>query len=346
MFCTFASKAKLAVFTASDPGAAVKKSIDDGVNAVAVQRTVNGTTKTSVMEVNKRSAVSSVVATKTVGGQTQTATADMTSLPSTHSVILSVDDIDATAGLKANIFFKVVDGSGNVVTNGLSLPIEFNVPGTEAISSLDLYVYNTTTSTYDKTATINKKEGTTTTFTHIFTSNSDYQLRDSGGNIPCFTTGSMILTPSGYVAVEKIRNNDIVLTSDGRAVAVNALTTTVMTTKDTAPYLVPKHVFGLQQDLRLSPWHAFQIRKGVWMKPQTASELYDSVIQYDVGKTVTYYHLETPNYFKDNLVCNGVIVEAYAGNQLMGMKSRMYHYSSTLKGYTRLATPAPQRRLR
>ena len=830
---------KLAVFTSSDPGAAVKNSIDNSVNTVAVQRTVNGTTKTSVMDVKKRSVVSSVVATKTVGGQTQTATADISSLPSTHSVILSVDDIDATAGLKANVYFKVVDGSGNVVTNGLSLPIDFDVPGTEAIAALDLYVYNTTTSSYEKTGTLNKKTGTTTTFSYTFTTNSDYQLtqplpseptavtvtaaiqqleinwtqptsgdpitsykvyrggsliatvsgsppetvytntglangasysytvsavNDAGegprsssasgttpaepdapsllpltatdnqieldwteptnngasisaykiyrgitllttlsstplpltyadtsvtvgtsysykvsavnsvgegsqsnsrsikavgppsapanftatrgdtevslswdaaepnggtiqhyllyfragavgsyternignvttytltgltngttynvyikavdttatgqesatrsvkpvkiwtptdknvevseptavvnvngskveldvkdntslstlangdnfvmnlnetsvkavakfstennigatvkaavqddishvvvkrgnkttvgsvapkskgnltvnrtinseqisakldlttlnnnynvlfsiedktdGNvnayfkvidsttnqfvtggfslpidfdvpsaasnrflnifrstdngvtygdtpigraskkvgteytftftftnnsdykftgsndIPCFTAGSKILTPSGYVAVEDIRTGDIVFTADARPVPVNVLTTTVVTTKDTAPYLVPKHVFGLQQDLRLSPWHAFQIRKGVWMKPQTASELYDSVVQYDVGKTVKYYHLETPNYFKDNLVCNGVIAESYAGNQLVGMKARVYHYSSTLKGYTRLATPAPQRRLR
>uniref|UniRef100_A0A6C0DAR2 Fibronectin type-III domain-containing protein n=1 Tax=viral metagenome TaxID=1070528 RepID=A0A6C0DAR2_9ZZZZ len=177
VFVTGVSAApKLAVFTASDPGAAVKNSIDNSVNAVAVQRTVKGAAKTSVMEVKKRSAVTSVVATKTVGGQTQTATADISSLPSTHSVILSVDDIDATAGLKANVYFKVIDENGNVVTNGISLPIDFDVPGTEAVSVLDLYVYNTTTSNYDQVGSLTKKVGTTTTFSYTFTTNSDYQL--------------------------------------------------------------------------------------------------------------------------------------------------------------------------
>jgi len=159
-----------------------------------------------------------------------------------------------------------------------------------------------------------------------------------GGSVACFMAGSKILTPYGYVAVEDIYDNDIVLTADARPVPVNVFKTTVMTTKETAPYFIPKSVFGLQQDLYLSPWHAFQIRKGVWMKPQTASELYDSVLQYDVGKLVTYYHLEAPNYFKDNLVCNGVIVESFSGNQLVGMKGRMYTYNSKLKGYTRAAS--------
>jgi hypothetical protein len=170
---------KLAIFTAADAGAAVKNAIDNSIDAVVIQRTVKGSTKSSTMDVKKRSAVSTVSATKTISGQTQTAIADITSLPSTHSVILSVDDIDGTAGLKANVFFKVVDGNGTLVTSGLSIPIDFEVPGTEAVSALDLYRYET--SDYVKLGVANKKAGTSTTFTYTFTTNSDYQLRQQAG---------------------------------------------------------------------------------------------------------------------------------------------------------------------
>jgi hypothetical protein len=159
-----------------------------------------------------------------------------------------------------------------------------------------------------------------------------------GGGIACFPAGAHILTPSGYRCVEDIHTDDSVLTSDARIVPVKVFSTTVKTTHDTAPYLIPKSVFGMPNDLRLSPWHAFQIRKGLWMKPQTASELYKDVIQYDCGETITYYHFEAPNYFTDNLVSEGSIVESFAANQLKGMTKSMYTYNSRLKGYTRLAS--------
>ena len=213
---------KLAVFTNSDVGAAVKSAIDKSIDAVVVQRSVKGSTKTSTADIKKRSAVSVVTATKTIGGQTQTATADITSLPSTHSVILSVDDIDATAGLKANVFLKVVDGSGNLVTTGLSIPVDFDVPGTESISALDLYRYET--SDYVKLGVANKKAGTTTTFTYTFTTNSDYQLRQQvggGAGDPYIKmiNGTIYKLPSFNGFVRMFQGN-----VDGKLLTINAET--------------------------------------------------------------------------------------------------------------------------
>jgi len=149
--------------------------------------------------------------------------------------------------------------------------------------------------------------------------------------IPCFPTGSRILTASGYKTVESLVQNELVLTADGRQVPVKIYRKQLsVTNSHTAPYRIPKGVFGVANDLVLSPDHAFQIRKGLWMLPKAAALLSPRVEQIDVGKPITYYHLKCPNYAKDNLVANGTVVESYAGKS-----SNLYMYNEKLKGYTR-----------
>jgi hypothetical protein len=67
-------------------------------------------------------------------------------------------------------------------------------------------------------------------------------------------------------------------------------------------------------DLRLSPLHAFQTKKGLWHAPRYAFNA--KAQQYGVGIPVTYYHVECPNYFRDNLIVDGCVVESYAGKQV------------------------------
>ena len=136
--------------------------------------------------------------------------------------------------------------------------------------------------------------------------------------IPCFTAGSMILTPNGYKKVEDFKNGDLIQTHDHRSVPVQTkITPVTVTTEKNAPYLIPKGSLGHgipKQDLRLSPDHAIRISKGVWVIPRLAKDIFKQIKQYDVGKPITYYHLETPNFYKDHLVCNGTIVESYSGH--------------------------------
>lgn len=172
----------------------------------------------------------------------------------------------------------------------------------------------------------------------------------SPAGMSCFTEMCHILTPSGYKAIKDIKDNDIIVTADGRQVPAKTYKTTIVATKETAPYLIPKNALANgvpANDLRVSPWHAVQIKKGVWMKPQTAYELNPGLLtQYGVGEKITYYHLETPNYFKDNLLCDGTIVEAFGGNQLKNFDGRVYKYSKTLKGYTRVSGQAGTDRMK
>ena len=157
-----------------------------------------------------------------------------------------------------------------------------------------------------------------------------------GGGIPCFTAGTMIRVPTGEVAVETLKAGDLVVTSAGRTVPLKAVLTTHVekTTVATAPYLIPAATYGSAQprELVLSPAHAFQIRKGVWLAPCAATKLNPAVRQIRVGEEVTYYHLECPVFLRDNLVANGCVTESFGSRQ---MTKHPYTWSARLGGFTR-----------
>jgi hypothetical protein len=163
-----------------------------------------------------------------------------------------------------------------------------------------------------------------------------------GGGAPCFVAASQLLTPTGYKAAKDIKTGDLLMTADGRQVAVKSFSYTIeKADKDSAPFLISKNSISMgcpNADLKLSPWHAFQMKKGLWMKPMSALELGMPVKQYDLGKSVTYYHFEAPDFFKDNFVCDGTVVESFGGLQTKDFKGRVYSFNANLKGYTRAAS--------
>jgi hypothetical protein len=172
----------------------------------------------------------------------------------------------------------------------------------------------------------------------IATSKYNYlHIRPSDNErMPCFPKGTRILTPTGYRTVETLRCGDLVLTADGRSVEVTVYYRSLQkTTKETAPYLIPAHTFGHNAppaDLRLSPLHAFQSKKSIWQIPKFCTK----ATQFGIGEPITYYHLECPNFFRDNLVVDGCVVESFAGKQVpVGLK--IYTPSRRLDGYTRLS---------
>jgi parallel beta-helix repeat protein len=137
-------------------------------------------------------------------------------------------------------------------------------------------------------------------------------------SVPCFPAGTRILTPTGYRIVDELRTGDTVSTADGRSVSIKMYSDVIESpTEKVAPYLIPAHCYGPNMppaDLRLSPLHAFQTQKGLWHVPRHAFN--DKVRQYGVGISVTYYHIECPNYFRDNLIVDGCVVESFAGKQV------------------------------
>jgi hypothetical protein len=167
----------------------------------------------------------------------------------------------------------------------------------------------------------------------------------SGLGVPCFPQGSRIAVgPTSFKPVEDLKTGDLVLTADGRQVPATIYSRTIeSTTTSTAPYLIPKNSLGPQRplaDLRLSPLHAFQLKKGLWHIPMYAAKQSSQIKQYGIGSPVTYYHIECPNFFTDNLIMEGnCVVESFGANQTRGIKT-LYKYNSQLKGFTRAAKPS------
>ena len=58
-----------------------------------------------------------------------------------------------------------------------------------------------------------------------------------------------------------------------------------------------------------------------------------NVEQYGVGDPITYYHLECPNYFTDNLIAEGLIVESFRNKQ--NAKEDEYTWNKYIQGFVR-----------
>jgi hypothetical protein len=165
----------------------------------------------------------------------------------------------------------------------------------------------------------------------------------NGSSVACFPAGQRILTPEGWKAVETLRNGDTVITDKGVTVGAKVYSTTIKTTSKTAPITIPTNLFGNNlpsMPVRLSPLHAVRTAKGVWDFPFSLLRKHSSVTQDDTCETVTYYHIELPNFLRDNLVLEGgLVAESYGAqyikvNHLNGKK--LYTYSTRLGGYTRI----------
>ena len=132
--------------------------------------------------------------------------------------------------------------------------------------------------------------------------------------LPCFLKGTRILTPTGYMRVEDIETGGHILTSNGMKVKATVYTFSTVTNTETAPYCIPAGALGNylpSRDLHISGNHAIQDAYGFWQIPRYLAQTNQEIQQHTIGKYVTYYHIECPNYIKDNLIAEGVIAESF-----------------------------------
>jgi hypothetical protein len=153
----------------------------------------------------------------------------------------------------------------------------------------------------------------------------------------CLLEGTRVLSPSGYTPVEALKGS--VTTASGRVVACRLLKSAVpRTTAATAPYSVTTG--GGKAAVKLSPGHMFQLRPGVWIKPWEAARL-GRAVQDPLGAAVTYYHVECPDFFEDDLLLEGgLVAESYASGALWRRHGKLYEWNEQEQGHVRRASTA------
>ena len=160
-------------------------------------------------------------------------------------------------------------------------------------------------------------------------------------NAPCFLKGTHILTPNGYVRIEKLYAGDVVLTHDGRKVPICKMHRSRPTPSPvTLPYCIPKgtqlHSRRCLDDLYLSPEHAILIHsnKMIAMK-------YTAFQQIKL-QSIHYYHIVLPNYYTDTLIANGIVCESYgsAKKSMKQLHDGKYRTLITPRSYYNITEPS------
>lgn len=212
---------------------------------------------------------------------------------------ISLDTIDVSDNRP--IYFDTdVGDTFDVVFDGTTYT--FNILSSTSIS------INGTTYTIGNTATLGDRDLQIIGFGSV-------AMNPKSTPIPCFLKGTRVLTPKGYKAIEKFKDGDLIITDDNRIVPVKMSVRTVKnTTEFNAPYRIPKNFFrkGIPQlDVDISPEHAIMFRPNVWIIPRILAMATRNVKQIKLGETVNYYHLEAPEYIRDNMIVEGMTVETY-----------------------------------
>jgi len=155
-------------------------------------------------------------------------------------------------------------------------------------------------------------------------------ISSGGEGVPCLTKTCNVLTPSGYRNVAEIKQGDVVTTSDNRQVEIQRILTSTLPADKVSPRLIKAHQFGKNQpliDTHLSDWHAFNVN-GMWQLPKKSN-----LPKQWSEEQVTFYHLELPDYYNDNLVVNGMVMESWDGK--LPTEVREYVWKKIGKKYVR-----------
>ena len=159
---------------------------------------------------------------------------------------------------------------------------------------------------------------------------------------PCIPTGQKVLTPNGNQPIETLKTGDYVLTPDGRSVKITMVSYSVpIVVANNAPISIPANTFGENSpinDIVLSPKHFIMIKPNVWDMPMHLINHYDGINKIQLGKSITYYNIITPNYLTDDIVVEGSVVESYGrefAKKYPGER-QYYIYNDELKGYVKI----------
>jgi len=217
--------------------------------------------------------------------------------------------------------------------------------GTDTLDKIDLYLYDEATGTLQTSSTAASSSVQQITFTPATAGRYDIYLRLEGGatvlqggekyalafaetNVACFAAGTGIATPSGAVAVEHLREGDMVtLARDGTPARIRWVGSRglVHPGRTAAPLRIAPGTFGPGQpcrDLLLSPDHAVyaDIDGTPVLVPVRALENGGTIRQLSPD-SVTYFHILLDQH--DVLLAEGLPCESLFDAESSGFAGQM-----------------------
>jgi hypothetical protein len=231
-----------------------------------------------------------------------------------------------------NIIFEV--GSPPILNNSYSQTIlsgQSTIAAIRPSYSYDIYRKSGGDPTSYNTITMNDNTGVITTTNSTIPGTYIITLRNTGSynittynltvlpRIPCLTENTMVLTPTGYKNITKLKKGELVTTSDNRNVEIILIFNSNITGNiNTYPCKIIKDSIGPdypKEDFLISRNHLIKY-KNYWIYPMKYFPL-----EKKQG-IIKYYHIVLPNYLKDNLVINnGVVVESLINHKSLSIKN-------------------------
>jgi len=124
----------------------------------------------------------------------------------------------------------------------------------------------------------------------------------------CFLGDAPVLTARGYRPIREFRVGDMVMTADGREVAVSRVFSRLYGPSAAVnPYVIPKGFLGATRPVAISPNHEVLVPGRGMVKARDLG-----LRRMKMAGDFTYYNLELEDWVRDNLVVAGVTVESLA----------------------------------
>jgi hypothetical protein len=209
--------------------------------------------------------------------------------------------------------------TGNTSASGLGT---IAITGFTANDTIDLTGFAATSGTFASNTLVLTDASSAQATLHIqgaFT-NSDFQFTPDGSGgtevtATCYAAGTRILTPTGEVPIERLREGDLVQTVSGRTQPIRWIGHRRVDfrrhpeRRRILPVRIAAHAFGPGQpkrDLLLSPDHAVFLEDVLI----PVRHLIDgrTVVQIEC-QVMTYYHIELPRH--DVVLADGLPAESY-----------------------------------
>ena len=139
-------------------------------------------------------------------------------------------------------------------------------------------------------------------------------------SLPCLLSNTNILTNEGYIQINKLNENHIIISENKEHKIKKILSTKINLIQKDMPYRLPSGMLGCSEDLYLSQGHAIKVQ-GIFKLPEHLNLKRLNVEEFLELKEDKYYHielecLEEENRRTNTLNANGVTVESYSPDEI------------------------------